>query len=616
MAISHAAAAAMIKDSLRACVSRRLSFPFLRELEEKNSVPYSAAHGWNNEADTVKCSCPEWTEKGISAIDILRWLLACDGVGIPLMIIPPSLGGIACGLPGITAAGFELGRTDSGIATGVLATLLAVIPVFTGGTPFQKKRLAERMKDGGKKGTGAGLVGAFAATEPHGGSSLAEIHTRAERVVENGRVAAYRITGTKQWITNAGIADFYLVLASAPEGPSWFLVNKGAKGLSFGKSERKYGQNLSVTGSVFLDGVSVPAENLVGLNEGSGLRQAAAAFDITRFALAAMGAGAGSAALEEAVQYALSRKDGTSVLAENSAYINSLVVPHFARMEAVRAYLAAVSAFGFSSSEDILSGCAGKPAGVDFSGLATEAAIAKFFSAEACVKACEAAVQACGGMGFSREFPVGKRLADSLVLPVYEGADEVLKIAVCRGRWQNMLKSGGRFYTDRAELLITSCGTDGKTSGCTEAAKTLRILAGIMELCRRHKLTRDKYISLKLGGIIAEAEVSAAFAMAAAGLGHASAAMAMPGFADSVSFDYDTMKCLARIFARETLIETACSGSVLVTGAVSSTDMFSVEDRKLLPDMNRIISASGNGAASDYAFAAGRIVEHIRRRQL
>ena len=617
MALSPAAAAALIKDSLRAYSARRLSFAFLQELEEKIIVPDGAAHTGIAEKSAEKncCGSAEKEEKEYAAENILRDMLSCGSLGIPLIVIPPSLGGISCGLPGLAAAGFELGRADLGIATGVLATLLAAVPVFEGGTPFQKKRLSERMA-GEKNGKFAGLVGAFAATEPHGGSSVSEINTSAERIIKNGHISAYRINGAKQWITNAGIADFYLVLAAAPGGPSWFLVNRGASGLSFGKSERKYGQNLSVTGSIFLDNVSVPAENLVGLKEGCGLAQAAAAFDITRFAVAAMSAGAGTAALENAVEYALSRKAGNTAFADNSAYMNSLIVPHFASMGAVCAYLYSVSAYGISSDGEMcLCGCRGKAAGADFSGLSAEAAIAKSFAADACVNACRAAAQACGGLGFSRDFAAGKRLADSLVLPVYEGASEVLRITVCRSRWQKMLKSGGRFYADRAELLMSCGGTDGGGSGCAAAAETLRILAGIMELCRRHKLTRDKYVSLKLGEIISAAEISAAFAMAASGLGRTDSAAAVPVFAGSISFDIETVKCLSRIFARETLAGTACKGLSLVEGTVSPSEELSAVDRQLLPGMDRIFALK-RGSAADYAFAAGKIAEHIRRRRL
>ena len=134
--------------------------------------------------------------------------------------------------------------------------------------------------------------------------SAAEM-TVAEPVTQDGRVAGYKITGNKQWISNGGYADLYSVLAKAPGGPSWFVVEKGVPGLSHGKPEDKHGIRASNTATVSLEGVYVDADRLLGGVEGQGLIQAQLVFGYTRLMVAAFGLGAGWAALDRAIPLAL-----------------------------------------------------------------------------------------------------------------------------------------------------------------------------------------------------------------------------------------------------------------------------------------------------------------------
>ena len=179
---------------------------------------------------------------------------------------------------------------DLGIATGVLATFLGTDPIIVGATPEQKAHWMGRIAD-------EGLLMAYGATEPQAGSDLAALPTTAVPVVEDGKIVGYRITGRKQWISNGGVADLYTILANAPGGPSWFVVEKGLAGFSHGKPEDKHGIRASNTAALFLEDVYVPADRLVGGVEGKGLAQAQAVFGYTRLMVAAFGLGAGWAAL-------------------------------------------------------------------------------------------------------------------------------------------------------------------------------------------------------------------------------------------------------------------------------------------------------------------------------
>ena len=112
---------------------------------------------------------------------------------------------------------------------------------------------------------------AYGATEPEAGSDLGALKTTATPVVEDGVVTGYRLTGRKQWISNGGIADKYTILAKAPGGPTWFVLDRGTDGFSHDKPEDKHGIRLSNTAALYLDGAVVPAGNLVGGVEGQGL---------------------------------------------------------------------------------------------------------------------------------------------------------------------------------------------------------------------------------------------------------------------------------------------------------------------------------------------------------
>ena len=150
-------------------------------------------------------------------------------------------------------------------------------------------------------------------------------------------MTGYRISGAKQWISNGGVADLYTILALAPGGPSWFVVESGAEGFTHGKHEDKHGIRLSNTAALFLDKVHVDADRLVGGVEGQGLVQAQQVFGYTRLMVAAFGLGAGWAALDRAIPYSRKRVQAGGPLSEKEGYTHKLIVPHAVALEASRA---------------------------------------------------------------------------------------------------------------------------------------------------------------------------------------------------------------------------------------------------------------------------------------
>jgi acyl-CoA dehydrogenase len=310
----------------------------------------------------------------------------------------------------------RMARIDVGVATGLFATFLGSEPISVGGTDEQKTRWLTRIADDG-------ILMAYGATEPAAGSDLASLRTTATPV-EGG----YKLNGAKQWISNGGFADLYTILANTPGGPSWFVLERDLPGFTHGKPEDKHGIRASNTAALSLDDVFVPKTALVGGVEGQGLLQAQAVFGYTRLMVAAFGLGAGWSALDRAIAYSQTRLQGGAPLSEKQGYTHKLIVPHAARLEAARAYLEA-TATRIDAGEPMLN---------------TEGAIAKYLATEAGNDAADAAIQALGGYGYTKEYMVEKIKRDVRITTIYEGTSEIMEMTIARDRWQQHLKTRGQ----------------------------------------------------------------------------------------------------------------------------------------------------------------------------
>ena len=495
----------LMLDSLREYAKRRIPFDLIRELDEKNEFP----------------------------ADILKEMYEHDVLGLHLLMVPAEYGGVSGGTFDIYRVCEMLARIDLGIATGVFATFLGTDPLNVGGTSEQKEKWLRRIAS-------ENLLVAYGATEADAGSDLINLRTRAEQVVKNGKIAGYNITGNKQWISNGGVADLYTILAMAPGGPSWFLVERNMEGFSPNKHEDKHGIRLSNTAGLSLDNVFVPAENLIGMEEGKGLLQAQAVFGYTRVMVAAFGLGAGMEALEQAIRYSQQRIQAGTPLSDKQGYTHKLIVPNYVKLEGAKTYIEDV-ANRLDSGEH---------------GLQTEGAIAKYGASEWGNKAADDAIQALGGYGYTKDFPVEKIKRDIKITCIYEGTSEVLQMTIYRGRWQEHLKSRGRYYLDMADKLDqVHAGEPG--AGAHAAALALRALAAVLEECRVHKLTRHQHVTFKLGALICAAETAAVFATACAA----------QKYGETVRFDRPTWQAMSRVFAREAALGVAMEGLALVLGA-------------------------------------------------
>jgi alkylation response protein AidB-like acyl-CoA dehydrogenase len=504
-------------------------------------------------------------------IDVVR-AMCSDKLGIQLLFIPEEYNGMGGGTFDVYRVCEAMAAIDLGVATGVLATFLGSDPIVVGGTPEQKKLWLSRIAD-------EGLLFAYGATEPEAGSDLAALKTTARRVDDNGQ-PEYVIRGDKQWISNGGVADAYTILANAPGGPTWFVIERGAPGFDHGKQEDKHGIRLSNTAPLILDDVHVTADQLIGGVEGQGLIQAQMVFGYTRLMVAAFGLGAGWAALDIAIPYSTERIQAGAPLSEKRGYTHKLIVPHAVALEAGRAYIE-------ETAERI---------DADEGYLNTEGAIAKYLSTEAGNAAADASIQALGGYGYVKEFMVEKIRRDVRITTIYEGTSEIMEMTIARDRWQEQIKTRGRYYHDRAEELEALHG-EHPGVGAGIAALGLHALAEVMERARVERLTRNQHVLLRLGELIAKAEGAAALARRAA---RADEDRLNPK-ADR-RFSAEALAAVSRVWARTAAMAVVEGGARLVLGGDDGVDVAGIElalgvsaihaaQAGLLTDMDRVADA-------------------------
>jgi len=446
-------------------------------------------------------------------------------IGLHLLFIPEEFGGMGGGAKEIYRVSEALARIDLGIATGVLATFLGTDPITVGGTPEQKAKWMKRIAE-------EGLLVAYGATEPQAGSDLTSLTTSAVPVVHEGR-PSYALNGRKQWISNGGVAAMWLILANAPRGASWFVVERGTPGITSGQHEDKHGIRASNTTALFLDNVIVPADNLVGGVEGQGFAQAQAVFGYTRLMVAAFGLGAGWSALERAIRYAQERMVGGGPLSRKQGFTHKLLVPNAVRLEAARAFIEWAAERIDSGEKD----------------LATEGAIAKYLATEAGNRAAEDAIQALGANGYTREYMVEKIKRDVRITTIYEGTSEILEWTTARDRWQLHLKSRGAHYLDWAQRT-ERLHSERPDVGANNAAVALRGLAAVLERCRVDKLTRHQHVLFRLGEMVTQAEGAAVFAERAA-----------TAPTKAIPLPPSTIDAMSRVFAREAAAKVAFDGA-------------------------------------------------------
>ena len=431
----------------------------------------------------------EWDRDEIFPEAAVREMLSPE-IGLQLLFIPEAYGGMGGGAMDCCAVTREMSKICLGVGTAFFAIQLGSDPIIVGGTEAQKERWL------GAVAEGHSLV-AYAVTEAEAGSNLASLKTKAEPVMDDsGTLTGYRINGSKQFISTGGYADFVTVLAQTPEGPTFFVVEKGTQGFEQHKGEEKHGIRASNTSPLTFTDVYVPVENMIGDAPGKGLKQSNQVFGYTRLMVAAMALGSGEAALEGiAIPYAHERIQFGGPLSDKKGYTNKLIVPHWVNLKAAAAHIEAIARRIDSEKEDFQ----------------VEGSIAKLFTSEAANRAADDAMQALGGYGYISEFGVEKIKRDVKITCIYEGTSEIQQNIISTFRWKKTRKTKGAFYEEMAKGLDGLHG-DCDRAGCRTLAACARALNRTIDFAHVNRLTRHQQVMFALADMMTHVEVGESMA--------------------------------------------------------------------------------------------------------
>jgi alkylation response protein AidB-like acyl-CoA dehydrogenase len=284
---------------------------------------------------------------------------------------------------------------------------LGSLPVILSGSEELKKKYL------GPLAKGDGMF-SYCLSEPDAGSDAAGMKTKA---VRDGDF--YVLNGVKRWITNAGVSEYYTVMAvtdpsKRSKGISAFVVEKGDEGVSFGAPEKKLGIKGSPTREVYLDNVRIPADRVIG-EEGTGFATAMKTLDHTRITIAAQALGIAQGALDYAKGYVKERKQFGKPIAEFQG-VQFMLADMAMKIEAARQLTYAAAAKSERGDAD----------------LTFQGAAAKCFASDVAMEVTTDAVQLLGGYGYTRDYPVERMMRDAKITQIYEGTNQVQRIVMAR----------------------------------------------------------------------------------------------------------------------------------------------------------------------------------------
>jgi len=353
--------------------------------------------------EEVKPNAGKWDSKSEFPRQAIK---KANEFGLLTLKIPEKYGGGGMGSFEEVLVCEELGAGDPGFATACGSTMLASYPILTGGTEDQKERYMTKVTEG--------CIASYCVTEPGAGSDVQSIKTEA---VKDGD--EYIINGSKMWITGAGYADWFFVLAytdksAGYKGMSGFIVDADSAGIELGKKEENMGQRCSDTRSVTFNDVRVPVENLIGEKENGGWMNAMKAFDFSRPTISAHAVGNARGALEEAVAYSADRSAFGKPIFKHQA-VSFMLADMATKVDAARLLTWRAALKCDSGQRNTL-----------------EAAHAKRFAADMAMEVTTDAVQIFGGYGYSEEYPVARRMRGAKVVQIFEGSSQIQRLIIGR----------------------------------------------------------------------------------------------------------------------------------------------------------------------------------------
>jgi butyryl-CoA dehydrogenase len=363
--------------------------------------------------DKIRPIAAKYDETEEFAWEIVKVLSDSDLFGI---YIPEAYGGMGGGVMDMCLVAEELSRACGAIALGFAGTALGTFPILLYGSEEQKKKFLPDIAKGKR-------LAAFCITEAEAGSDAGSIKTTARKDGDS-----YILNGTKQWITNAGEAEIYTVIAvtdktKGARGASAFIVEKGMKGVDFGKKEKKLGIRASATREVIFTDCRVPKENLIS-KEGMGFIVAMKTFDTSRPGVAAQAVGIAQGAFDHALEYSRKRIQFGQPISSFQA-IQHMLANMATEIEAARALV-------YATARMIDAGA---------KGVAKESAMAKLYASDVAMKVTVDAVQIFGGYGYMRDYPVEKYMRDAKITQIYEGTNQIQRNIIAANLIKESIKA-------------------------------------------------------------------------------------------------------------------------------------------------------------------------------
>lgn len=339
----------------------------------------------------------ELDEKGEFPWEIMKIFAESDLCGLYL---PEKYGGFGGGVLEFCLATEEVSRICGGVGVTFAASGLGATPILLFGTEEQKQKYLPDVASGKN-------LAAFGLTEANAGSDAAGVETTAKKEGDH-----YVLNGTKQWITNGGEAETYVVIAmtnkaKGSRGASAFIVEKGTPGFTFGKKENKMGIRCSATRELVFQDCKIPKENLLG-KEGMGFIVAMKTLDMTRPGIGAQAVGIAQGALDESLKYARERVQFGKSIASLQA-VQHLLADMATQIEAARALVIATARMIDSGKKNFTK----------------ESSMSKLIASDVAMKVTTEAVQILGGYGYMKEYPVEKMMRDAKITQIYEGTNQI-----------------------------------------------------------------------------------------------------------------------------------------------------------------------------------------------
>ncbi|WP_371518571.1 acyl-CoA dehydrogenase family protein [Kitasatospora sp. NBC_01300] len=365
----------MLREAVRSLAEAKIA-PFAAEVDEQGRFPQEA-------------------------------LDALQGSELHAVHVPEEFGGAGADALATVIVIEEVARVCASSSLIPAVNKLGSLPVQLSGSPELKAKYL------GALARGEGMF-SYCLSEPEAGSDAAGMRTRA---VRDGDF--WVLNGVKRWITNAGVSEFYTVMAvTDPElrsrGISAFVVEKGDEGVSFGAPERKLGIKGSPTREVYFDDVRIPADRMIGA-EGTGFATAMRTLDHTRVTIAAQAVGIAQGALDYAKGYVKERRQFGKAIAEFQG-VQFMLADMAMKLEAARQLTYAAAAKSQRGDGDLT-----------FFGAA-----AKCYASDAAMEITTDAVQLLGGYGYTRDYPVERMMRDAKITQIYEGTNQVQRIVMAR----------------------------------------------------------------------------------------------------------------------------------------------------------------------------------------